>query len=162
LLNPNHFGTTENALLEAMSMGIPPVCIDQCAEKYLIKNGDTGFLVKNKEEYTTIIGSLFQDKSLRKRIGESARLHVLTDLNLSYTIYKLNKVYSAAMCYQKKTFPFDKVFGSTPYDWYRAGQPPASCKSEVVSQYLLDNTKGSVAQWQKYYPDDERLAQVQR
>ena len=33
LLNPFHYGTAENALLEAMSMGVPPIVLNNPAEK---------------------------------------------------------------------------------------------------------------------------------
>lgn len=155
LLNSQHFGTTENALLEAMSMGIPPVCIDQCAEKYLINTGVSGYLVKNKQEYATIIGKLYQDERLRKRIGQNARLHVLHNFNLQNTVRKLERVYHSISSRKKRCMPVDKVFGNTPYEWYLAGCPPASTD---VSKYLTDSTKGSVAQWAKYFPEDKRLA----
>ena len=42
LLNPLHYGTTENALLEAMAMGVVPVVLNNPAERQLVRNGETG------------------------------------------------------------------------------------------------------------------------
>lgn len=155
LLNQHHFGTTENALLEAMSMGVPPVCIDQCAEKYLVKDDYSGMLVNSKQAFKNVITALYADKELRDRIGLGARTHVLTKLELENTVHKLNNVYRNVMAMKKRIVPFDEVFGSTPYQWYQAGCSPAGTE---FSKYLTDSTKGSVAQWHKYYSGDKRLA----
>ena len=155
LLNPHHHGTTENALLEAMSMGVTPVCINQCAEKYLIKNGVTGYLVNSKQEYATVMGKLYQDKKERLLIGRAAKSHITTVLSLDSTISRLHRVYDSLMQYQKVPMDFDRVFGSTPYEWYLNGCPP---DDNEFSKYLTDATKGSVAQWAKYFPEDKDLA----
>lgn len=162
LLNPHHFGTTENAMLEAMSMGIPPVCIDQCAEKHLISHGETGYLVRCKDDYRQALRNLHAHRDVREAVGRNARRFVLGELQIDNTVSKLDKVYDAVIHNRKRQIHFTSVFGPTPYDWYRAGLPPARCGSQVVSKYLVDSTKGSVSQWQKYYRADERLATVQQ
>jgi glycosyltransferase involved in cell wall biosynthesis len=156
LLNPYHFGTTENAMLEAMSMGIPAVVLDQCAEKYLVNQNDTGYRVKNKTEYESAIRYLYENPATRYRIGQNGRNHVLQTLELSNTTHKLNAVYDLVLRKDKRRLGFDKVFGKTPYDWYQAGLPPGGLQK--ISSHLSDSTKGSVKQWAKYYPNDEKLA----
>jgi glycosyltransferase involved in cell wall biosynthesis len=155
LLNPYHFGTTENALLEAMSMGIPAVVLNQCAEKYLVDQNQTGYKVKNKMEYETIIKYLYENPSTRYRIGQNGRNHVLQTLELSNTVHRLNHAYDIVRRQEKRRLGFDKVFGKTPHDWYQAGLPPGGL--EEISKYLVDSTKGSAKQWLKYYPNDEKL-----
>ncbi|MGL5641787.1 MAG: glycosyltransferase, partial [Paraclostridium sp.] len=61
LLNKEHFGTTENILLEAMAMGLPVICINQCAEKFLINNMETGILINTVEEYKNAINYLYEN-----------------------------------------------------------------------------------------------------
>lgn len=160
LLNPNHFGTTENAMLEAMSVGVPPVCISQCAEKYLVRNYETGILVTNKAQYAIEMNGLYSNPDARLRMGACAKRFVLANLNINNTVSRLNSVYSKVLQKEKRIVNFANVFGKTPYDWYMAGLPPASCGSTTVSSHLVDSTKGSVAQWKKYYPDDNQLALV--
>lgn len=155
LLNPYHFGTTENALLEAMSMGIPAVVLNQCAEKYLVDQNQTGYKVKNKVEYETTIKYLYENPVTRYRIGQNGRNHVLQTLELSNTVHRLNHAYDIVIRENKRQLGFDKVFGKTPYDWYQAGLPPGGL--DKISQHLSDSTKGSAKQWAKYYPNDENL-----
>jgi glycosyltransferase involved in cell wall biosynthesis len=156
LLNPYHFGTTENAMLEAMSMGIPAVVLDQSAEKYLVDNNRTGYKVKSKMEYETAIKFLYENPAARYRIGDNGRNHVLQTLELSNTIHRLNTVYDMVARKDKRRIGFDKVFGKTPYDWYRSGLPPGGL--DRIATHLSEPTKGSGKQWAKYYPNDEKLA----
>ena len=158
LLNPYHFGTTENALLEAMSMGFPPVCFDQCAEKYLIKHDVSGYLVKSRQAYKNCITALYAHPILRKEIGVAAREHVLKSFDLDTTIRKLGKVYDTVSHHDKRKMDITNSLGDTPYQWYRDGQPPGD--TSMFSKYLTDSTKGSVAQWHKYFPDDKLLAKM--
>ena len=158
LLNPYHFGTTENALLEAMSMSIPPIVINQCAEKYLVEHGQSGYKVHNPIEYKGAMNYLYENPTIRKKIGTNARNRVTSNLELGNTIQKLNHVYNVVMWNNKRRIEPDLVFGKTPFDWYQAGLPPGGLGK--ISQYLVDSTKGSVNQWAKYYPQDERLAEL--
>jgi L-malate glycosyltransferase len=150
LLNPQHFGTTENAMLEAMSMGIPPVCIDQCAEKYLVKNYETGFLIKDKSDYLTVTCALYNNPKYRHAMGKRAREHILTNLELENTIAKLNEVYDKVILEDKRIFDIEEVYGKYPRDWYKSGLPPGGIKN--LSGHLQDSSKGSIKQWQKYFP----------
>lgn len=152
LLNPYHFGTTENAMLEAMSMGIPPVCMYQCAEKYLIKHGVTGYLIRNKTEYRNTITNLYAHKDIRFAVGLKARDHVLAHLELSNTIGRLNTVYTKVLSEKKQCFDFDMVFGKYTKNWYNSMKPPGDISN--LSVYLNDASKGSIRQWQKYYPGE--------
>lgn len=155
LLNPNHFGTTENAMLEAMSMGIPPIVLNQCAEKYLIKNGYSGYVVNNYAGYELQVKAMYQYPALRHSVGKNARDFVLTHLELRQTVERLNDVYRKVMQNSKQRIKFDEIIGKTPYDWYQSGLPPQGNKN--ISQYLVDSSKGSAAQWAKYYPKDDKL-----
>lgn len=151
LLNPHHHGTTENALLEAMSMGIPPVCINQCAEKHLVQDYISGVLVKDKREYRRAMMQLNGNQPLRENLGATARNHVLSSFNIGNTLEKLAAVYGTVAKKRRRKVDVAKVFGNTPYEWYKAGLPPSGTSG--FTDYLTDATKGSVMQWRKYYPE---------
>ena len=75
LLNLQHFGTTENVLLEAMKAGLAVVALDQCAEKHIVHHGETGLLVRTPEEYAA--GHLENAKNIpHDQIGQQIAAHV--------------------------------------------------------------------------------------
>lgn len=51
ILNPMHYGTTENALLEAMAMGVVPIVLNNPAEKCLVEHKQTGLIVQTPNEF---------------------------------------------------------------------------------------------------------------
>ena len=55
LLNPEHYGTTENALLEAMAVGIVPIVLDNPAERHIIEDNRTGLIVSTPSEFSKAV-----------------------------------------------------------------------------------------------------------
>ncbi len=47
LLRPDHYGTAENALVEAMSIGLVPVVMDNSAELAIVRHGVTGLVARS-------------------------------------------------------------------------------------------------------------------
>jgi glycosyltransferase involved in cell wall biosynthesis len=154
-LNPYTYVTSENSMLEAMSMGIPPVCLNQGAEKYLIRYNETGCLVNDKKEYKSAIKAMYEYGYYRKRLGYNAQEYVLQNLNSFNTTSKLNNVYHQVLDNRKNTFDVASAIGSTPYDWYQSTIPP--CGIAEVLPHLYDDSKSSIKQWQKHFPKDKRL-----
>lgn len=168
LLNKNHFGTTENVLLEAMYMGLPVISLNQCVEKYLIKNMETGILVNNLEEYKNSVKYLFENPSERKRIGENAKRYVQNEFSVGNTVNKLNCVYDEVMKNSKRKYSFNDIFGKYPYEWFLSclgdkkrlfhmdGNLNDYIKKDIEEEmYILkEKNKSSIRQFIKYYPND--------
>lgn len=49
-LRPDHYGTAENALVEAMSMGLVPIVLDNPAEREIVEPGYNGLVASSIEE----------------------------------------------------------------------------------------------------------------
>jgi glycosyltransferase involved in cell wall biosynthesis len=64
LLNPDNYGTTENALLEMMAMGIPVIVFNQCSEKYIVNSG--GYKISSKQEFEEIVRLLYSSRNKEK------------------------------------------------------------------------------------------------
>jgi glycosyltransferase involved in cell wall biosynthesis len=59
--------------LEAAACGKPSIGYNICAIPEVIKNGETGFLVKNFSEFLEKIKLLRENKTLREKMGKNAR-----------------------------------------------------------------------------------------
>lgn len=60
-----------NGVLEAMAAGLPVIGLAEChGTDYLVKNGETGFLVKNEvADFRAALKKLMDEASLRERMG---------------------------------------------------------------------------------------------
>jgi len=93
LLNPNHYGTTENALLEAMAMGIVPIVLDNPAERHIVEDKKTGFIVRNPKELAQAVQWLYQNPQKHKGMGEQASLSVRNRFQVSRMAKEFTNLY---------------------------------------------------------------------
>jgi L-malate glycosyltransferase len=166
ILNPQHYGTAENALLEAMAMGVVPVVLNNPAERCLIKNGKTGLIVSNPTEFASAIEWLATHPSERLRISQEASRMVRQRFSAERTRARLERHYRALLSETKHAFDFRSVFGNYPSDWFLSCQ--GESKGRFLDQntgagcdkgpyYLYEKTKGSVFHYRDIFPHDARL-----
>jgi len=73
-----HYGTAENALVEAMSMGLVPVVFDNPAETKIVAHGKTGFVAHTVEECVSYVRRLVEAPSLREEMAANGARAVQT------------------------------------------------------------------------------------
>ena len=71
-LRRDHYGTAENALVEAMSMGLVPVVLDNPAETKIVDHGKSGFVAHTIDECVSCLRRLMQSPSLGEEMGANA------------------------------------------------------------------------------------------
>ena len=69
-------------LFEYMAMAKPVVSSDIGESRYIIKDGENGFLAKDKKEFMEKMRNLIEDSKLRQRMGENARQMVEKNYSL--------------------------------------------------------------------------------
>jgi glycosyltransferase involved in cell wall biosynthesis len=163
LLNPQHFGATENALLEAMAAGIPCIALNQCVESVIIKDGETGLLADSPQSYRKAIRQLFEDKTFSERIGKQAQEDILNRFDISKNRACFIENCNYVMNQQKKAHNFNNFFGEKPADWFLSCvEKDRQCFLENRAQdaglIFHEPTKGSPRHYNTYFPEDERLA----
>jgi glycosyltransferase involved in cell wall biosynthesis len=169
LLNPEHYGTTENALLEAMAMGIVPIVLDNPAERYLVEDRKTGLIVSNPGEFAAAVLWLAENPKERQKISRQAVEAVQARFNVDRMVTSLTEHYCALTSEQKRTISFTDIFGKSPSDWFLSCQWNPSIFTEALSidfdedvfatYGLLEQTKGTVFHFLQNFPDDLKLKQ---
>jgi glycosyltransferase involved in cell wall biosynthesis len=162
LLNPYHFGTTENVILETMAAGVPIVLMNQNTEKYIIEHGKEGFLINNQTEYREAIRNLYHNVPEQKRIAENAKTRIKNDFDIDQNNRKLWCCYEEVMACPKQHITFRDIFGEQPSDWFLhfVGREKVSFlenRFENIAEIFKGESKSSVGHFAKYFPEDERL-----
>lgn len=75
-LQRDHYGTAENALVEAMSLGLVPVVLDNPAEMAIVRGGETGFVAHSIEQCAALLQLLLSSSDLRHELSRNAMHHV--------------------------------------------------------------------------------------
>ncbi len=175
LLNPDHYGSTDNALLEAMGAGMPIIVLNQCGEKHVIKHMETGIIINNKKEYGQAVKYLYENPEERKRLGENARKSAFDEFSPQSTMHKLHRQYETVISVSKKCYKFEEIFGIEPYQWFSSGLGRERCiferfdsdhktsKTDLEDQIdnsrdiLRGRTKSSIPHFYNYFPLDTKL-----
>jgi len=168
LLNPKHYGTTENVLIEAMSVGIVPIVLNNPAESCIIENKKTGFIVNSPKEFKEVVEFLSENPIERRKIGNNAILFVRSKYSIENTIICLNEYYDKIITKEKHIIDFKSIFGNTPDEWFLSCQKNKYVYKEDgnidlknINKYekyiLLEESKGSVFHFSKYFPDNLKL-----
>lgn len=170
LLNPLHYGTTENALLEAMAMGVVPVVLNNPPERYLVQDGETGLVVDSPSAFADAIRYLSDKPDVVRKLSANASRIVRERFSVKNTAEKLMNHYQAVLLEPKRSFDFRTVFGPEPADWFHACLGSESWRfteNPVTHQlddrcspdphFLHERTKSSVFHYFATYPDDARL-----
>ena len=169
LLNPEHYGTTENALLEAMAVGIVPIVLDNPAERQIIEDQRTGLIVNTPREFAEAVNWLFQNPLERHKIGRQAAETVRSKFAVSKMVSSLNGHYEQLLLLNKRDIDFTSIFGTEPAEWFLScqgnqtyfssiGTPKPDSESFSIHA-LLEEAKGTVFHFQRYFPDNQRLNQ---
>ncbi len=165
LLNPRHYGTAENALLEAMAMGVVPVVLNNPVEKKIVTHGQTGLVVASPSEFKDAIRFLTLNPSQRAALSERAAQESRITFTGRNLLQSFSQQYEAISAEPKKETNFHEIFGTSPAEWFLACQDNPSFfgtdgtlsmqENMSVPHDLLEKSKSSVFHYHKYFPNDQ-------
>jgi glycosyltransferase involved in cell wall biosynthesis len=167
ILNPEHYGTTENALLEAMAMGIVPIVLDNPCERQIVEDHNNGLIVHSISEFAGAIQRLANNPAERHRLGRQAAESVRERFTAEKMEASLNMHYQSILTMEKREIDFSEIFGADPAEWFLSCQGDRAIFAEdgginlsggdPFSDGLLEESKGTVFHFSKYFPDNLRL-----
>jgi hypothetical protein len=167
LLNPDHYGTAEIALIEAMAMGIVPIVLDNPVERGIVKHGVTGIVATNSQEVVAAIEMLSANPLRRAEMSEAAKAHSRSLYTGEKMVRAFTGIYDRVIQDEKKLVEFGAIFGASPDEWFLSCQRnrflyegrdriEGPVKRALVPE-LYETTKGSVTHFSSYFPANERL-----
>ena len=168
-LAPYHYGTCDITLQLAMASGIVPVVFNNPMEKSMVKNRETGIVVNNKDEYVKAIKKLHEDINLRKKLSDNARNYASETFSIKKLTIQWGRTFNKVLKFPKtiKKWDINKV-EITPKDVFleslgHYGKAFVNDSTEEIKKLANFNswqteTKGSVHNYNSYFPNDPYLS----
>jgi glycosyltransferase involved in cell wall biosynthesis len=162
LLNPYHFGASENVILETMAAGVPIIMMHQATEKYIIKNNINGFLINNKNEYRDVIANLYFNPNIKESISRNARKRVFEEYSISKNNTKLYNIYEDMNKERKDILEFKDIFDKDPSSWFlyfiqNERNILEQNNVQDLPEIFKEESKASIPQYSKYFPQNENF-----
>lgn len=171
LLNPEHYGTTENVLLEAMACGLPVVALRQNVEQYIVPP-EAGVLVENASQYAWQLEALWKDPARREKMGRCARAYVIERYDGRMNAESFRNACHSAASDPGRAHRF-AFLGDSPWEWFlyfldernrerfeaarRTGGSFARDALRSCPPILKEERKSSLRHFAAIYPQDESL-----
>lgn len=145
-----HFGTAENALVEAMSVGAVPLVLDNLAECAIVRDGVTG-LIAGETDCAQKLQNLIEDQSLGEGLSVAAMSYAREHFRADQSVAAFGVLYRDLVTRPKQQPAFWKAIGETPLAWYLSSFPDGE------PQGVEKPSKGSLTHFLNYYPEDKAL-----
>lgn len=154
-LQPHHYGTAENALVEAMSVGLAPVVLNNPAEMAIVRNGETGFVAHSIDECVSLLQMLLSSPELRARIAQDAVRDVAETRAPAVSAHKFVDLWRGLLGEPAQHCDFRSVVGEAPADWFLATQRlPGTTWQLLGSKCRHSSSKGTLAHFENSFAGD--------
>lgn len=167
-LNPYHFGTTENSILEAMSVGLPVVLLKQATEKYIVTQDEDGILADGVDGYVSSVVKLVQNEKLRKKLGFKATQSVQKKFSFENNLEHFQRMVKETASLQPQKIDFSNIMGNSPFNWFLSAVhsedkiPLEKHQYDKMQPILLEKSKSSILHFAVSYPADDKLQEYKK
>ena len=162
-LQPDHYGTAENALIEAMSLGLTAIVLNNPAETAIIRDGVTGLIGRDIADCTALLRTILGTSDRRAQIGRNAMQDVAATRSPEISAQAFVKLWQSLLDEPARKASFRDAVGDTPAAWYLSTQrlpgapaQPAPADSRSIA------SKGSLAHFESAAKGDASLADLRR
>ncbi|UQZ91338.1 hypothetical protein C4J81_18750 (plasmid) [Deltaproteobacteria bacterium Smac51] len=167
-LNPDHYGTGEQVLIEAQAAGVPPVVLAGGAEEYVVEHGATGLAAPLAADYGPCLKQLHDEPEMRLKLSRQAAARAGERFGLEAFIEKFEALLAELMAFPKAARRWPGL-SAPPRPWemfllsqgraapffertLAEGRPPGP-----VPPAWLSRSRGTVFHYADFFPEDERL-----
>ena len=160
-LQRGHYGTAENALVEAMSLGLSVVVLDNPAEAAIVRDCETGFVAHSIDECVSLLQMLMLLPDLREKISRNAVRDVEENRTPAQSALEFMILWLGLASEEPRHCDFHNVVGADPAAWYMATQCLPGAAWEAP-QFLEKPAKGTLAHFESVFAGDASLARLRQ
>ena len=162
-LQPDHYGTAENALVEAMSLGLTPVVLNNPAEMAIVRDGETGFVASSIAECVSILQTMILVPEVGDKLSRNAIRYVAETRTPAHSARDFMILWLGLLSESARHCDFRGAIGSTPAEWFAATQalPGTNWKSSNWKN-TQQPSKGTLAHFESVFAGDASLARLRR
>jgi glycosyltransferase involved in cell wall biosynthesis len=154
-LQPDHYGSAENALIEAMSLGLVPVVLDNPAERAIIRHGENGLLARSVEQCVEHLQLLLRSPGIRETLSRNAVRYVTDTKEADRSARQFVELWRALLSESPARPDFKCVVGDDPASWFAATQClPGESWEPANEPAARSPSKGTLAHFQSVFPGD--------
>jgi len=165
LLNPIHYGTAENVLIEAMAVGVLPIVLNNPAETVIIRDNYNGIVLSHISQLPERLEKVKENPDIVTLLKKNAMQHVREQFTTEKMRKSFDQVYSKLISQQPRKINFSCFGLRNPAEQFMLLQPQEGFfnngNSNKIDEYetysLVDTTKGSIFHFLKYYPEDRDI-----
>jgi glycosyltransferase involved in cell wall biosynthesis len=181
-LAPYHYGTCDQALAESMACGVVPVVFSNRMENQMVKDGVTGVVVDNREEYCNTIRKLYSNKELRTQLSENAREYACKVFSLKKMKHEWGNVFEEVFVFPKTARKWEinksnadisakdvflESLGAYGQEFIYCCNAVNDQEKEISLERIRKlarsplwqaRTRGTAHHYNEFFPDDEHLA----
>lgn len=160
-LQSDHYGTAENALIEAMSLGLTPIVINNPAEMAIVCDCQTGFVARSTEECVSLLQMLLLLPDLREKISRNAIDYVAETRAPEHSARDFMILWLGLLSKEPMLCDFRSAVGESPGDWFVATQRlPGANWVSVSGKNAQQPSKGTLAHFESVFTGDASLARL--
>lgn len=158
-LQRDHYGTAENALVEAMSLGLVPLVLDNPAEKAIVRDGKTGFVASSIAEIVSLLELLLLLPDVREKISRNA-ISAIADTRMPMlSAQDFMILWLGVLAEPARVCNFAAAIGTTPAEWFVSTQRLAGARwSPPVADNSQTPAKGTLAHFERAFAGDRSFA----
>ena len=162
-LQREHYGSAENALVEAMSLGLAPLVLDNPAEKAIVQDGQTGFIASSIEEIGSLLEMLLLLPDVREKISRNA-IHAMAETRTpAMSAQDFMILWLGMLAEPARVCDFASAIGSTPAEWFLSTQRLAGrAWAPEISDAAARPAKGTLAHFESVFAVDDSFARLKK
>jgi glycosyltransferase involved in cell wall biosynthesis len=162
-LQRDHYGTAENALVEAMSLGLVPLVLNNPPEMAIVRDAETGFVAESIEEIGSLLQTLLLLPDLLEKISRNAIRHVAENRTPALSAQDFMIQWLGLLGEPTRRCDFRSAIGESPAEWFLSTQRlPGAPWISSGAQGAAMPSKGTLAHFERIFAGDESFSRLRK